>query len=203
MKTKTEKSVVLYDFESKNNINDTVKKNGEKNKYCNVLKVLLKNYNKMKKQIQIFETVLMQSGLSICEEGATIEQIARQIAEQISKQNVQMAKDATKLTVAYLKSKYILHILDDALNELQTFENGPIQRAVLEEIYINDTLRDDIEIVLEERGFPLSRATAYRILASALENLSVLIWGYEAIKCQETEELFSQEFLTLLDTLAA
>lgn len=203
MKTQTEKSVVFFDLKSKNDINDKAKKNGEKNKYCNVLKVLLKNYNKMKKQIQIFETLLIQSGLSVYEEGATIEQIARQIAKQISKQNMQMANGAMELTVAYLKNKYILRILDDALKELQTFENGPIQCAVLEELYINDTLRDDIEIVLEERGFPLSRATAYRILASALENLSVLIWGYEAIKCQETEELFSQEFLTLLDNLAA
>lgn len=157
----------------------------------------------MKKQVQMFEKLLMQSGSTIYKSGATIGEIAQQITEQMSKQNLQMMKDATKLAVAYLKSKYILNILDNALEELQTFDNGQIQYAVIEEIYINDILRDDIEIVLEKRGFPLSRATAYRILTSALENLSVLIWGYEAIKRQETEELFSQEFLTLLDKLAA
>ena len=70
-------------------------------------------------------------------------------------------------------------------------------------MYINDILRDDLELVLEEKGVPMSKTTAYRVSAQALENMSVLIWGYEAIKDAETEKLFSSEFLNLVNNLAA
>lgn len=178
-------------------------------KYCISVKRILRNYRKMKKQTEKFEDLIMQC--SAASDGLDLKTLqtapAAEIAKKIKGSSFSSVLPNTKkfseLQTAYLKSKYLLQIVDDALEELETFENGDMQLAVLTEMYINDVLRDDLEIVLEEQGFPMSKTTAYRVSAQALENMSVLIWGYEAIKDAETEKLFSSEFLNLVNNLAA
>lgn len=179
------------------------------NKYCLSVKRILKNYRRMKKQTEKFEGLIMQCSAASDDfdlktlQTAPAEEIAKRIKNSSISSVVQSTKSFSELQAAYLKSKYLLQLVDDALEELETFENGDMQLAVLTEMYINDILRDDLELVLEEKGFPMSKTTAYRVSAQALENMSVLIWGYEAIKDAETEKLFSSEFLNLVNNLAA
>lgn len=179
------------------------------NKYCLSVKRILKNYRRMKKQTEKFEGLMMQYSAASDDfdlktlQTALAEEIAKRIKNSSISSVVQSTKSFPELQAAYLKSKYLLQLVDDALEELETFENGDMQLAVLTEMYINDILRDDLELVLEEKGFPMSKTTAYRVSAQALENMSVLIWGYEAIKDAETEKLFSREFLNLVNNLAA
>lgn len=173
-------------------------------KYASSVKKMLKNYTKMERQTKSCERRILQfaSTWNIALDAKTLQTLSMKgIAEKIA--DIPLSGKIIELHCAYLKSRYILQLLDDALEDLQTFEDGDMQCAVLTEMCINNVLRDDLEFVLEESGFPMSKTTAYRVLTQALENMAVLIWGYEAIEDETTEELFSSEFLNLVNDLAA
>lgn len=159
------------------------------NKYCSSLKKLLKNYPKMKKQVEFYEKQLTVNGLNKNNNGTQLPQIV-------------YCGDKGYHDV-YLRSKYIVQLLENAMEELQNFENGEMQCVVIEEMLINNVLRDDIEMVLEERGYPMSRANAYLVLNQALENISVLVWGYDVLKDDATEMLFASQFSDILSGAAA
>lgn len=176
----------------------------EKGKYYKSTKKLLENYVNLKIQISSFEEVLRDRYKKTFEEAKIEDMTAEEIAEMMITKN-ELTRSEVKLLEcrrSYLRSKYMVQLIDNALEELKSRDNGMAQYEIINAIIFNGVKMDDIEDYMTEKGCPVATSTAYRMMSQGISTLSVLLWGYKAIADELTEELINPEIQNLFDLVA-
>lgn len=176
----------------------------EKGKYYKSTKKLLENYVNLKIQISSFEEVLKDRYKKTFEEAKIEDMTAEEIAEMMITKN-ELTRSEVKLLEcrrSYLRSKYMVQLIDNALEELKSRDNGMAQYEIINAIIFNGVRMDDIEDYMTEKGCPVATSTAYRMMSQGISTLSVLLWGYKAIADELTEELINPEIQNLFDLVA-
>lgn len=176
----------------------------EKGKYYKSTKKLLENYVNLKIQISSFEEVLKDRYKKTFEEAKIEDMTAEEIAEMMITKN-ELTRSEVKLLEcrrSYLRSKYMVQLIDNALEELKSRDNGMAQYEIINAIIFNGVKMDDIEDYMTEKGCPVATSTAYRMMSQGISTLSVLLWGYKAIADELTEELINPEIQNLFDLVA-
>lgn len=176
----------------------------EKGKYYKSTKKLLENYVNLKIQISSFEEVLKDRYKKTFEEAKIEDMTAEEIAEMMITKN-ELTRSEVKLLEcrrSYLRSKYMVQLIDNALEELKSRDNGMTQYEIINAIIFNGVRMDDIEDYMTEKGCPVATSTAYRMMSQGISTLSVLLWGYKAIADELTEELINPEIQNLFDLVA-
>lgn len=176
----------------------------EKGKYYKSTKKLLENYVNLKIQISSFEEVLKDRYKKTFEEAKIEDMTAEEIAEMMITKS-ELTRSEVKLLEcrrSYLRSKYMVQLIDNALEELKLRDNGMAQYEIINAIIFNGVKMDDIEDYMAEKGCPVATSTAYRMMSQGISTLSVLLWGYKAIADELTEELINPEIQNLFDLVA-
>lgn len=172
--------------------------------YYKNTKKLLENYENLKCQIHSFEEVLAQRYKKTFVNINIEEMSAEEVAELMTTKS-ELTRSEVKLLEcrrSYLKSKYMLQLIDSALEELKTRENGLLQYELIKAFLFEGVHMDDIEEYMSDRGRPMSATTAYRTLVQGISTLSILLWGYKAIADEITDELISPEIQNLFEMVA-
>ena len=176
----------------------------EKGKYYKSTKKLLENYVNLKIQISSFEEVLKDRYKKTFEEAKIEDMTAEEIAEMMITKS-ELTRSEVKLLEcrrSYLRSKYMVQLIDNALEELKSRDNGMAQYEIINAIIFNGVKMDDIDAYMAEKGCPVATSTAYRMMSQGISTLSVLLWGYKAIADELTEELINPEIQNLFDLVA-
>lgn len=179
-------------------------KKSEKGIYYQSTKKLLENYENLKAQIKSFEEILTQRYKKTFVDVSINDMSAEEIAELMTTKS-ELTRSEVKLLEcrrSYLRSKYMIQLIDSALEELKTRENGLTQYELIKAFIFNEIHMDDIEDYMTSKGRPMSASTAYRMLVQGISTLSVLLWGYKAIADDLTDELINPELQSLFDMVA-
>lgn len=179
-------------------------KKSEKGAYYQSTKKLLENYENLKTQIKSFEEILTQRYKKTFVDVSIDNMSAEEIAELMTTKS-ELTRSEVKLLEcrrSYLRSKYMIQLIDSALEELKTRENGLTQYELIKAFIFSGIHMDDIEDYMASKGRPMSASTAYRLLVQGISTLSVLLWGYKAIADDVTDELINPEIQSLFDMVA-
>ncbi len=179
-------------------------KKSEKGVYYQSTKKLLENYENLKVQIKSFEEILTQRYKKTFVDVSINDMSAEEIAELMTTKS-ELTRSEVKLLEcrrSYLRSKYMIQLIDSALEELKTRENGLTQYELIKAFIFSEIHMDDIEDYMASKGRPMSSSTAYRMLVQGISTLSVLLWGYKAIADDLTDELINPELQSLFDMVA-
>jgi hypothetical protein len=198
-------------FDSKENaVPTTVKKNdfkadiesidtlSTKSQIYKDAKKLLNNYILLCEQVKSVESIITERYRTVFVDAKIEDMTAEEIAEMMTTKN-EFTHSEVKLLEArrsYLKTKYMVELIDNALEALKEY-HGDIQYEVVIQLGILGVKMDDIESVMAKKGCNMSASTAYREFVKGVTNFAVLLWGYEAIKNERTEELINAPQISL------
>lgn len=175
-----------------------------KGKYYLSTKKLLDNYENIKMQVKSFEAIVKKRYEKVFVNVDINDLSAEEIAEMMTTKE-EFTRSEVKLLECrrtYLKSKYLLELIDAALEELKTREGGLLQYEIVKEMSIHGIKMEYMEEYMMSKGRPMSASTIYRAYVQGISNLSVLLWGYKAIANDLTDELYSKRMQDLFDLVA-
>lgn len=175
-----------------------------KGKYYQNTKRLLDNYDNISLQVKSFEAILKKRYKKAFVDVKIEELSAEEIAEMMTTKD-EFTRSEVKLLECrrtYLKSKYLLELIDAALEELKTREGGAMQYEIIKAMSIHGIKLDEMEEYMMSKGRPMSASTIYRAYVQGISTMSVLLWGYKAIATDITDELYNKRMQDLFDLVA-
>lgn len=175
-----------------------------KGKYYQNTKRLLDNYDNISLQVKSFEAIVKKRYKKSFVDVKIEELSAEEIAEMMTTKD-EFTRSEVKLLECrrtYLKSKYLLELIDAALEELKTREGGAMQYEIIKAMSIHGIKLDEMEEYMMSKGRPMSASTIYRAYVQGISTMSVLLWGYKAIATDITDELYNKRMQDLFDLVA-